>query len=221
MSMHVSQIYARFSPQVDLLFRRAMALASRHRVVRVHHVVAAEAGQAEVSEKSDAGQTAVCLPAEWIRQAGASVEQDPAGSLDSPMSNSPTMRRVLLLACERAGGDLILPSHLVAIALCCWGEERPPGQADGRQIGEFCRSLGVRPLPAFEFAVPAATPPSITDRDDSVSIPAPTVEELEAMIGPAVTTDDLINLYMQMRAATDPAHRDRLARKLSYLRDHG
>lgn len=219
--MHISQVYARFSAPVDLLFRRAMGLASRHRVVRVHHVLAAEAGDVEGGEKTDANQAIVSLTAEWIRQATASVEQDPDGCLDSPMSNSPTMRRVLQLACERASGDLILPSHLVAMALCCWGDERPPGQADGRQVGEFCQSLGVRPLPAFEFQVTAAAPPSITDRDDSVSIPVPTVEELEAMIGPAVTADDLISLYMEMKAAADSRRREWLAWKLSYLRDRG
>lgn len=220
--MHVSQIYARFSPQVDFLFRRAMTLASRHRMVRVHHLIAAAGGLAGAGGDEQAEQFVGKLPVEWVQQAAASVEQDPTGCMDSPLTNSPTMRRVLQLACDRAGNDPIRPCHLLAMALCCWGEERPASRANARQVGDFCRSLAVRPLPAFDLAAGQTAASDGADPLQEADLtPTPSAEELEAMIGPPVTSDDLIRLYIKMKTAGDPTVKQRLADLLAYLRDSG
>lgn len=218
--MHISHIYAKLSPDSDKLFRQSMALASRHRIVRVHHVIAASEAILQPMGQAADGADASCI--RWLGEARLLAGSEPAGCLDAPLTNSPTMRRVLELAHDRAATGLILPSHLLAMALCCWSEEHPPGptcQKTARSdVAKACRQLGVRPVSSMWFADQDAVG---AEDDETDEIPTPTADELEVMIGPAVTADDLICLYMKMKAAQDPAERDRLAARLSYLRDRG
>lgn len=222
--MNVSRVYARFSPPADMLFRQAMAAAGRHRVVRVHHLIAASGdGQGCVSAgvSRDPGPV---VPPLWTTQATQTCDRDPAGCLDAPLSNSPTIRRVLNLAADRAGHDVfpILPAHLLAMAACCWEEESPPYRPDSAKVANLCLTLGVPPLPAYASHSKPSAAESVTEAgEDRLDTRVPTVEELEAMFAPAVTAEDLLRLYMDMQETQDPARREWLAWKLFYLRERG
>ena len=215
--MDIARIYAKFTPDTDVLYRRAMALAARHRVLRVHHVLKAavavdfdkatvdgarpnrsdamkakdEPKTCEESEDSPVAADLVGLLHSIRQYAGhlsALVAGDRTGCLDTPLTNSPTMRRVLQSAAMASPYlSCLRPWHLVKHALMRWPEEVPAG--------------------------PAAV---VTGFDR-----APTATELEAIIGPAITDIDLEALRLAISKERDRDRRAWLAYKLYYLLELG
>ena len=233
--MNISRIYAKFTLMADKVYRQAMLFASKHRVVRCHHLLKAaqetirESQSTAAEDRHSTNMNQDNVFAEKLRHAlknGQSsfnefTVQDLAGSVDSPMTNSPAMRRALELAFDRSEGNPITASHLVLMTLACWNEESPSGPFDEgyrRTIGELFHSLGLESLPAFQFKDMAINPPS-TEAVGKTKACSP--YDLDELIGPAITSDDMIDLYLTMKQETDYAKRAWLASRLEYLRTRG
>ena len=238
--MQVSRIYACFAADTDRLYRSAMALAARHRIVRVHHLLRAatdgvsRAEPHELDESSLARGTAsaeddnqaasVLTP--WRETLLRVIQADPAGSLDAPLTNSVAMRRVLQLAYDRRDDGPIRPAHLVAMGLSCWAEETPPGPRSDEYrlaVSQFVRSLAIAPLPTFNVGdgQDEQVRPAADVATQAAEVPAPTAKELEQLIGPAVTERDIIELQQAIDRESDTVRRAWLVYKLAYLRDRG
>ncbi len=203
----IALIYARFAADTDTLYRRAMALAARHRVLRVHHLLQATLDRKKATlcsstdgsgHPDDQGLEAVMGVLEENRsQLARMVEQEAAGCLDTPMTNSPTMRRVLQSAASDAGSGQIVPRHLVSCALARWSEETPSLQLSASAITGIACDPGTR------------------------DTQAPSVAELEEMIGPPVSDQDIQALRAELALELDPQRRAWLAYKLYYLLELG
>lgn len=103
----ISQVYNAFSTEAEAFFRKAMLLAARTRVLRVQHILAAS-GNTEAAQQ---------------------IEEFPTGYLDSPLTNSPTIRRALSLTLslsQQWGMEKITPELLVKVVETVGGGEQPP-----------------------------------------------------------------------------------------------
>ena len=216
MATDISRIYSTFSVATDRLFRQAMLRASRHRVLRVHHIVCATGDTDGNSNAQSSGGVTPELPETWIHLARDRVDEDPTGSLDTPMTNSPTIRRGLQLAWSRREGGEILPNHLVAVCLMCWRDEQPAGIVDRDEVRDFVSKMGTTHLPGF--APVMSTSPTI---NETTPIRIPSVEDLATLVGPAPTADDLIDLYLECEREADPVRKARLKLRLDYLTHRG
>ena len=237
--MDISQIYAHFQADADQLYRRAMLLSTRSRVVRVHHLLHAALDLA-VNRSAGAEPT---LPADQRRgtsdervvgflepfraQLARHFEQDPTGCLDTPMTNSPAVRQVLQLSYDRREGDAIRPSQLVTMGACSWEDETPPGprgDAYWRQVSQFACSLGIMPPPGCDLTRGRDEDDqagSLFFTDAEPELPrAPATQELLELIGPTVTEVDLARLAGEFQREQDLRKRAWFAYKLAYLRDH-
>ena len=229
--MNISQIYAKFSPLTDRLYRKAMLLAARHRVLRCHHLLSAavelindkdpeipaDSKMYGFNDDPDWHADILVVLREHEMALKKGVTQDQEGCLDSPMTNSRAMRHVLELCSRQKNQSSIYPSLLILMTLACWSEEPvlgPTSKAYRNRIGKLFCSLHIEPLPAF--AVTKQSGKATLEGDVN-----PTITKLENLIGQPVTADDLIDLYLQMKAETDPLRKAQLAERLEYLQKHG
>lgn len=213
----LSRIYGRFDGMTKRIFRRAMMLATRSRVVRCHHVLLA-IGQAAARqtwkdrpELPTWAEAFLSVFGHWGTILAACLAQDKSGPLEAPMVNSPAVDRVLEVSAALSP-RAIGPGDLLAATVLCWPDEARPCPANEPMTEKLLKLLGIDPN---WRAAPRASDPQ--ESEAAVPARAPSLEELEEMIGPAVTNDELIGMHVAIQSTSDPDQRQRLREKLAYL----